>query len=140
MARFLFGVRVEVHHPELLAATLALTVLATSGAGVIMASVFVVARSVRNFQNALTYPVYVLAGVLVPVSLLPDWVEPFSRAIFLSWSADLLRDALQPAAVGSAGARLAAVAALGIANFAVGYAALTRMLRRVRASGTLGHA
>lgn len=139
VARVLFGVELTLHHPELFVGTLVLTVFATSGAGVIMASLFVVARNVRNFQNALTYPVYVLAGVLVPVSVLPDWIEPLSRVVFLSWSADLLRDALQPAAVADAAPRLAAIVALGIANFAVGYALLTRMLRRVRVTGTLGH-
>jgi ABC-2 type transport system permease protein len=140
VARFVFGIRLEVHHPGVFAAALGLTVLATSGAGVIMAALFVVARSVRNFQNALTYPVYVLAGVLVPVAVLPDWIEPLSRAVFLSWSADLLRDALTPAAVDLAAPRLAAVAALGAANFAVGYLLLARMLRRVQVTGSLGHA
>lgn len=139
VARLAFGVGIDVHHPVAFATTLALTVFATSGAGVIMASLFVVARSVRNFQNALTYPVYVLAGVLVPVSVLPDWLEPLSRAIFLSWSADLMRDALAAAAVDQLASRLAALAALGFANFAVGYVVLTWTLRRVRVSGTLGH-
>ena len=140
IARLLFDIRIEIHHPLAFAATLALTVLATSGAGVIMASLFVVARSTRNFQNSLTYPVYVLAGVFVPVSVLPDWIEPLSRVIFLSWSADLLRDALAGEAVEHLVPRLGAIAALGAANFVVGYFALARMLRRVRVSGTLGHA
>jgi ABC-2 type transport system permease protein len=139
VARLLFDVRLEVHHPGAFAATLALTVLATSGAGVIMASVFVAARSVRNFQNSLTYPVYVLAGVFVPVSALPDWIEPLSWAIFLSWSADLLRDALAPNAIPHLVPRLAAVVSLGLGNFVVGYLVLTRMIRRVRVTGTLGH-
>jgi ABC-2 type transport system permease protein len=139
VARLLFDVTIEINHPAAFAATLALTVLATSGAGVIMASVFVVARSVRNFQNSLTYPVYVLAGVFVPISVLPDWLEPLSHAIFLSWSADLLRDALAADAIAHLVPRLAAIVALALANFAVGYVALARMLHRVRVSGALGH-
>lgn len=133
-----FGVAVPIHHPGAFAATLAATVFATSGAGVIMASLFVVGRSVRNFQNALTYPFYVLGGVLVPVAVLPDWIEPVSRAVFLSWSADLLRDSLRAAPVDDPTARLAVVLALGIVNFGVGYVVMHRMLRRIRRTGTIG--
>ena len=140
VARVLFGVELEIHPPATLAATLALTVLAASGAGVIMGAVFVVARSVRNFQNSLTYPVYVLGGVLVPASVLPEWLEPLSAAVFLSWSADLMRDSLAAGPVDDVFQRLGAIALLGTLNFVVGYVATARLLRRVRATGTLGHA
>ncbi|MDP8911623.1 MAG: ABC transporter permease [Actinomycetota bacterium] len=140
VARLAFGITVEIHHPLVFGSALGATVVATSGAGVIMAGLFVVGRSVRNFQNALTYPFYVLGGVLVPVTVLPDWIEPASRIVFLSWSADLLRDALAQPPIGNTPGRLAVILALGAANFAIGYVVLQRMLRRVRATGTLGFA
>jgi len=138
VARLVFGVSVAVHHPLVFGLTLAATAVATSGTAVIMASLCVAARNIRSFQNSLTYPFYVLGGVLVPVSFLPDGLEALSAAVFLSWSADLLRDCLAPAAVEDAALRLGVVLVLGAASFAIGAALVVRMLRRVRASGSVG--
>jgi ABC-2 type transport system permease protein len=140
VARALFGVTIEFHHPGLFLLTLAASGLAMSGTAVIMAALFVLARSARTFQNSLSYPFYVLGGVLVPVSFLPDWLEPLSSVVFLSWSADLLRDSLDPAPVSGAAVRLGMVLALGTGGFVIGRLLLRRILNRVRADGTVGYA
>jgi ABC-2 type transport system permease protein len=137
VARLLFGIAIEIEHPAIFLLTLAATAFAVSGTAVIMAALFVLSRTPRTFQNSLSFPFYVLGGVLVPVSYLPDWLEPVSRLIFLSWSADLLRDSLDEAPVDDVAARLGAVVLLGAVGFAVGYALLARILRRARSHGTL---
>jgi ABC-2 type transport system permease protein len=137
VARLLFGIAIEIEHPTTFLLTLAATAFAVSGTAVIMAALFVLSRTPRTFQNSLSFPFYVLGGVLVPVSYLPDWLEPVSRVIFLSWSADLLRDSLDEAPVDDFAARLGAVVLLGAVGFAVGYALLARILRRARSHGTL---
>jgi ABC-2 type transport system permease protein len=71
----------------------------------------------------------------VPVSYLPDWLEPLSAVVFLSWAADLLRDSFAPAPVEDLGFRLAMVLALGAAGFVVGRLLLARLLRHVRETG-----
>ncbi len=78
------GVEVVVHHPWAFAAGLVLTVLATSGTALIMSCTFVLARTARTFQNSLSYPFYVLGGVVVPIALLPGWLQPLSRLVYLS--------------------------------------------------------
>ena len=138
VGRLGFGLDVEVHHPGTLLATLGVTAFAMSGTAVIMAALFVLARNVRTFQNSLTYPAYVLGGVLVPVTFLPDWVEPLSKAVFLSWSADLLRASFAAAPVENVGGRLAAVALLGAGGFVLGWWLLGRILGHVRRDGSLG--
>ena len=138
VARLVFGVWIEIEHPITFLLTLAATAFAVSGTAVIMAALFVLSRTPRTFQNSLSFPFYVLGGVLVPVSFLPDWLEPVSRAIFLSWSADLLRDSLDEAAVDDVAARLGMVVLLGAVGFAVGYALLARILHRARSEGSLG--
>ena len=135
-----FGILVPIHHPGWFVATVAATIFAMAGTCTIMAAVFVLARSARTFQNTLSYPIYVLGGVLVPVTLLPEWVQPLSRGIFLYWGADLLRDTLTPSAVEAPWFRLAMVVALGIAGFALGWWALGRILAKVRESGSLASA
>ncbi|WP_083975496.1 ABC transporter permease [Kitasatospora mediocidica] len=135
-----FGVVVRLPHPLALLATLATTLLAMAGTATMMAAVFVLARSARIFQNTLSYPVYLLAGVLVPVSFLPGWLRPFTRVVFLSWCAGLLRDSLARPDIPDLPGRLTAVLVLGAAGFGAGRLLMRRVLWRVRVLGTLGQA
>ncbi len=96
--RFVFDVTLTVHHPWLLALTIIVTSLASAGTALVTAAVFVFARTARTFQNAIIWPLFLLAGVLVPISVFPGWLQPFSRGVFLYWSANLLRDAMDAAA------------------------------------------
>lgn len=135
-----FGVDVTVHHPGVFVATLVATSLATTATALIMAGAFVLARTARTFQNSLNYPIYLLAGVAVPLSLLPAWLRPVGRTIFLSWSAELLRDALEPQPVADVLPRLGMVLLLGAAGLVAGRALLGVVLRRVKTLGTIGYA
>jgi ABC-2 type transport system permease protein len=141
-AWLVFGVVVTIWHPVAFTAALVVTGLAMAGTASIMAALFVLARSARAFQNSLNYPFYVLGGVMVPVSLLPGafWLEPVSKAVFLSWSADLLRDALSPAAVPDLLPRLGVVLALGAIGYLLGVVLLRRAVDRLRRTGTMGYA
>jgi ABC-2 type transport system permease protein len=138
VARVLFGTSVTFHHPWVVVATLFATVFAAAGTALITAALFCLGRTVRTFQNSITYPLYLLAGVLVPVSFLPIWVQPFSRLVFLYWSANLMRDAMKPEAVEQLVPRLAAVIALGLVGFMLGTWLVRRMLNKLRSEGTLG--
>ena len=132
-----FGVTVDVNHPAGFVIAMVATAFATAGTATIMASLFVVTRSPRTFQNSLSYPFYVLGGVLVPASFLPDWLEPLSSVIFLSWSADLLRATLATGPIEDFALRVSVVLVLGAAGYAIGFALLARMLRRARRAGSL---
>ncbi len=137
VAGLLFGRWLTVPHPTVAAACLLATVVAMAGTASILSPLFTVLPSARIIQNTLSYPFYVLGGVLVPVEFLPGWVRPASRLVFLSWSADLLRDSLSAPPVRDAVARLAVVLVLGLAAYAVGVWLLHRALARVRRLGTL---
>jgi ABC-2 type transport system permease protein len=139
-AWLVFRVAVQVAHPAVFAATLVVTLFSMAGTASMMSAVFVLARSARTFQNSLSYPFYVLGGVLVPVALLPAWLRPTSRAVFLSWSSDLLRDALAPAEVRHVLPRLAAVTALGLVGYVTGVLLLRRAVNRARITGSVGYA
>lgn len=140
VAKIGFNVAIEVHHPVLFMLTLLVTALAMAGTATAMSAVFFLARTARTFQNALSYPCYLLGGAFVPVTLLPEWLQPVARLVFLSWATDLLRDALSPATVQDVAARLGIVLGLGAAAFVGGLILLERILNRVRALGTLNHA
>lgn len=134
-----FRVAVPVPHPALFAAAVGVTVFAMAGTASMMSAVFVLARSARTFQNSLSYPFYLLGGVIVPVTLLPVWLRPPSRVVFLSWSADLLRDTLATAQVREFLLRLAIVAGLGLVGYGAGALLLRRAVNRARMTGSVGY-
>ena len=131
-------VEVTVHHPLLFAATLLVTAFTMATTALFLANLFVLARSAATFSNSLSYPFYLLGGILVPVALLPGWLQPVSKIVFLSWSARSLRDSLAATPVPDAWHSIAMVFLLGCATLAVATAMLTRVLRRVRQTGELG--
>ncbi|GHD21985.1 ABC transporter permease [Streptomyces galbus] len=134
-----FGRWIDVPHPVVLAAALLANAAAMAGTASILSSLFVLMPSARIVQNTLTYPLYLLSGVLVPLSALPAWAGAVGRAVFLSWSADLLRAALDGPAVPRPVTRIAVVALLGLSGYLIGALLLSRVLRRVRRLGTLTH-
>lgn len=127
-----------VHHPAALVATLVATALAATATSIIMAGAFVLARTARTFQNSMQFPVFLLAGVIVPLTYLPAWLRPVGRLLFLSWSADLLRASLAPAPVADLVPRLGIILGLGALGLLVGGAVLDLVLTRVRMLGRLG--
>ena len=127
-------------HPAVFFAALAATAAAMAGHAVLMAATFVLGESSRPFQRALSWPFYLLGGVMVPVALLPAWVQPLSNAVFLSWSGGLLRDALSPGPVSGVLPRLGAVLALGALALAGGWALTGWMVARARSLGTMTYA
>lgn len=134
-ALLLFGVAIPIRHPLAFAAGLGFSAFAMAGTALLMSALFIRSTSVRRFQNTLSYPFYVLGGILVPVALLPDWVQPFSRIVFLSWSSDLLRDSLNVPPVDDLGLRLLAIATLGAVAFLVGRWLVHRMEDHIRQTG-----
>lgn len=76
--RLLFDVPLRFEHPWLFVLSLPATVLGLGLLGLVMASTFVLYRHATAFSNLLEYPVWLVTGLLVPVSLLPGFVEPLS--------------------------------------------------------------
>ena len=133
-----FHVVPVVHHPWLFAVAAIVTLAAMACWSLLMSALFVATRTARTFQNTLGYPILLLGGTFVPVDSLPEWMRPLTRLVFLSWSSDLLRDAMAAPPVTSVGVRLGAIVVLGLTGLVLGRWLLLRVLRRVRATGTLG--
>jgi ABC-2 type transport system permease protein len=140
VAGLVFGRWVRIEHPAVFAVTLLLTVSATAASATAMAALFVLARSARIFQNSLSFPLFVLGGAVVPVALLPDWVRPVSRIVYLSWATDLLRASARPESVSHLWLRLGALALLGAVTALLGVAMVKRVVDRVRRLGTASYA
>jgi ABC-2 type transport system permease protein len=140
VGKLVYGVSIPFEHPLALVLTLLVTAFATAGTSVGFAAVFVLTRNAYTFTNSLSYPLYLLGGVLVPVAILPGFIQPISSGSFMSWSADLLRASLKPPAIDDLWQRLGVVVLLGVLSFAIGRAMLFHVMRRMRANGELATA
>lgn len=90
----LFRVPLGLAHPWLFALALPVTVLGLGLLGLVLASSFVLYRYANALSNLLEYPVWLATGLLVPVTLLPGWVEPVSWALAPTWGARAIREAV----------------------------------------------
>jgi ABC-2 type transport system permease protein len=90
--RLLFGVPLELEHPPLFVLALPATVLGLGLLGLVLASTFVLYRHASAFSNLLEYPVWLVTGLLVPVSLLPGFVEPLSWVLAPTWGVRAIRE------------------------------------------------
>lgn len=140
VAAIFFGQVVTISHPMVFVATLIALSLGIAASGVVMAAVFVIGRSVRAFQNSISFPLFLLGGVMVPTSFLPGFLQPISQAFFLSWATDLLRDSMQTATVENVWGRLGIILFLSALTYAVGSWLLQRLIRRIRHTGQVNFA
>jgi ABC-2 type transport system permease protein len=90
--RLLFGVPLDFVHPLLFALALPATVLGLGLMGLVMASTFVLYRHATAFSNLLEYPIWLVTGLLVPVSMLPGFVEPLSWLLAPTWGVQAVRE------------------------------------------------
>ena len=90
--RLLFGVPLKFEHPFLFALALPATVLGLGLLGLVMASTFVLYRHATAFSNLLEYPIWLVTGLLVPVSMLPGFVEPLSWVLAPTWGVQAVRE------------------------------------------------
>jgi ABC-2 type transport system permease protein len=77
----------------LFALALPVTVLGLGLLGLVLASTFVLYRQANAFSNLLEYPIWLVTGLLVPVSLLPGFVEPLSWVLAPTWGVEAVRTA-----------------------------------------------
>lgn len=97
-----------------------------------------VARSPRIFQNSLSYPFYLLGGILVPITVFPVWIQWISHGVYLYWSADLLRDSVRLSSVENWAGRTSMILLLGLLTFGLASVLLRRTLLRAREEGKIG--
>ena len=133
--RVFFGVPLDFVHPLQLAVALPVTVLSLGMLGLVLASTFVLARHATAFSNLLEYPVWLATGLLVPLTLLPAWVEPISWVLAPTWGIEAIRDA----AIGGSSAwpEIGMCAALGVVYLALGTILLRNFERLARQRATL---
>jgi ABC-2 type transport system permease protein len=134
MSRFVFGVDLPFEQPFAFAVAVVATVVSIGAMGFLLAVSFVRYRTAWALGNLLEYPVWLIAGFLVPLALLPAWVRPLSWVLAPTWGVDAIREA---ASGGGPWPEIAVSLALGALYLTIGVAVLETVLRSARRAGTL---
>lgn len=132
--RIAFGIDVPLDRPLLFAAALVATVVSIGSLGFLLAVSFVRYRTAWALGNMLEYPVWLVGGFLVPLSLLPGWVRPLSWLLAPTWGVDAVREA---ALGGSPLLEIGICLALGLGYVLAGALVLDLALRAARRDGSL---
>jgi ABC-2 type transport system permease protein len=100
-------------------------VLAAIGLFLFMGFGFIVSGIAKNestvapFANIITLPQFLMAGTFFPISLFPDWLQPISKALPLTYLNESLRlVAFEGAGLDDLGKQIAIMLAWGVAIYA----------------------
>lgn len=129
----LMGTSIHVGQPMYAVLVVALSLLSCAALGIVISCLSLLTRAATRVIEALTYPVFLLGGLIIPTSELPSWLRYPSWIISLHW-----------AAIGIASGSTAehVVAVVAIAGLTLGYwagalLAARMVLDRTRKMATL---
>ena len=88
-----FDIPIELESPLLFVLSIPATVIGLGMLGLVLASSFILYRHANALSNLLEYPVWLVTGLLVPVSLLPGWAEPIGWLLAPTWGIRAMRGA-----------------------------------------------
>jgi ABC-2 type transport system permease protein len=91
--RFAFGIPFHIVHPLAFVVAVPATILALGLLGLLFASTFVLYRNANALSNMLEWPVLLVTGMLVPLSLLPGWSHPIAWLLAPTWGVRAIREA-----------------------------------------------
>jgi ABC-2 type transport system permease protein len=109
-------------------------VIAIGLLGLITAATFVLYRSAFALGIAMQYPVWIVTGLLFPLSLLPAWIGPISWILAPTWGFRALREA---AFGGSPWSSIGMCAAVSVAYLAISLVCLAYFERLARSRASL---
>ena len=132
--RLIFGIPLVLHAPLAFAVAIPMCALAVGMLGLMMASTFVLYRAAFQLGIAMQYPVWIVTGLLVPLSLLPAFVTPISWFLAPTWGFRAIHDAVLG---GSPWRDVAMCAVLTLAYFLLATVFLRGFEHLARARATL---
>jgi ABC-2 type transport system permease protein len=132
--RLVFGIGLRFEHPLAFVVAVPATVLSIGALGFLFSVLFVRFRQAWALGNMFEYPVWLVCGFLVPLSLFPSWVRPISWVLAPTWGIEAIRRA---ALGGSAWGDIGLALGLGAAYTLLGVLVVHRLLDAARRKATL---
>jgi ABC-2 type transport system permease protein len=131
---FLFGIDLTVEEPLLFALSVPATLLSVGALGFLIAVAFARYRNAWALGSMTEYPIWLICGFLVPLTLLPGWVAPISWLLAPTWGMSAIRGS----ATGEAPwPEIGMCFLLGGAYVALGVLGTNSVLRAARAKASL---
>jgi ABC-2 type transport system permease protein len=132
--RVIFDLPLDFAHPAWFLVALVASIVSLGLLGLVLSSTFVLLRNANSLSNLLEYPVWLVTGLLISLSLLPGWTRPISWILAPTWG---IRGLRQAAFGGDPVTPILICLALGILYGAVGHFTLGYFEVRARKSATL---
>jgi ABC-2 type transport system permease protein len=133
--RFAFGIDIPFEDPLALACAIPAAIGSIGLLGFLMSVLFARYRTAWTLGAMLEYPVWLVGGFLVPLTLLPGWVHPVSWVLAPTWGMSAIRDAATGS--GSTWPDIAMCVALAGGYTAAGVLLTDRILFAARKRATL---
>ena len=132
--RFAFGIDPGLEHPVYFVLAVPTTIVSIGMVGFLLAVSVVRYRTAWALGNAFEYPVWLVCGFLVPISLFPAWVKPISWALPPTWGVRAIRES---ALGGSPLPEMLLCLGLGVCFLVAGILLVETVLRSARRSASL---
>jgi ABC-2 type transport system permease protein len=133
--RLFYGVAIDVHEWPAFVLSVPVAIGAIGSLGFLFASVLVRYRSAFMLGNLFEWPVWMISGLLIPVAVLPGWLQPASWLFAPTWGMRALRHATL--GTGSAWTDIGMCLVLSAGYLVAGNLALRFFLRSARIRATL---
>jgi len=91
---FVFGLNIEIKNPFAFFFIFILAMISFAGVSLMMALIFTLSRNSRVLMNCLEYPIFILCGIVFPISVLPYGLEYISYLLSPTWAVMLLRESM----------------------------------------------
>jgi ABC-2 type transport system permease protein len=133
--RLIFGIPIVVADWWAFCVAIPVVILSIGALGFLFASAFVRFRSAFMIGNLFEWPIWLVAGLLIPTSVLPEWLRPVSWLVAPTWGMNALRAAVE--GHGTAWTDIGVCAGTGVVYIVLGAVCLTYFLHAARARATL---
>jgi len=89
-----FGASITPFLSPLFLAAVLVCIVTLGFVGVLMACSFIMLRNAYALVNTLEHPIWMLSGMMVPLSALPGWLHPLSWLLPSMWGTQAVRDSV----------------------------------------------
>jgi ABC-2 type transport system permease protein len=127
----------EIEYPWAFAGAVLLTLVSMTMLGLLLGSLFVLARAAGNLSTVLNYPIFILSGLTFPLTVLPIWIRPLSYSLVSTWGNLALARSAGAIAESSIPITYLALGGLSLVYFLAGHYLYRLIERIVRERGGL---
>jgi ABC-2 type transport system permease protein len=88
-----FHIPIRIANPFAFLIGLVLVIVSITCLGLVFGSLFILTRNAGEFDSVANFPVYILSGLSIPLTLLPLWTRPLSQFLTPTWGNIILNEA-----------------------------------------------